>query len=96
MSLARSESLPTWSLAVNPLVSVGTMKPRIDLGSSSEPVFAQITATSAIEPLVIHILAPFRTHESPSSRAVVIGVRESLEWYARAFPSGLPAAGDAR
>lgn len=31
-----------------------------------------------------------------SSRAVVIGVRESLEWYAQAFPSGLPADADTR
>ncbi len=32
---------------------------------------AHTTATSATEPLVIHCLAPFRTHDEPSRRAVV-------------------------
>ena len=72
MSEARSESLPFWSLAVKPGVSVGTMKPRMDRGSSSAPVLAHTMATSAIEPLVIHILAPLSTQPSAVSRAVVI------------------------
>ena len=72
MSDARSESLPFWSFAVKPLVSVGTMKPRIDFESLMSPVFAHTTATVACEPLVIHILAPLSTQPSFVSRAVVI------------------------
>jgi hypothetical protein len=37
----------------------------------ASPVCAHTTATSAIEPLVIHILVPLRTQSSPSRRAVV-------------------------
>ena len=47
-------------------MSVGTTKPRIP---SSVP--AQTTATSATEPLVIHILVPLSTQPSPSRLAVV-------------------------
>src|SRR5438445_8091372 len=38
VSLARSDSLPFWSFAENPLVLVGTMKPRIDSASLILPV----------------------------------------------------------
>ena len=47
------------------------MKPRIDLASSMAPVLAQMIATSAIEPFVIHILEPLRTQSSPSLTARV-------------------------
>ena len=50
-------------------MSVGTTKPRIPPFSS--PALAQTTATSATEPLVIHILRPSRTQSSPSLRARV-------------------------
>src|SRR5207248_7046509 len=63
---ARSENLPMWYAVVKPGVSFSTRKPR------TEPsVFAHTTATSAIDPFVIHAFAPFRTHESPSLRAYV-------------------------
>src|SRR5690606_14610806 len=55
--------------AENPGASVGTTKPRIPLGSS--PVWAHTTATSATEPLVIHILVPLSTQTSPPRRARV-------------------------
>ena len=54
------------------MVSVGTMKPRIDFGSSTSPVLAQMIETVACDPFVIHILTPFRTQPSAVSRAVVI------------------------
>jgi hypothetical protein len=72
VSLARRLSLPFWSFAVKPFVSVGTMNPRIEAASSGAPVLAQMIATCAVDPLVIHILAPFSTHPSFVSRAVVI------------------------
>ena len=42
------------------------MKPRI-----VPSTFAHTTATSAIDPFVIHDFAPLRTHEFPSRRAFV-------------------------
>src|SRR3989442_1989735 len=72
VSLARSDSLPFWSFAENPLVLVGTMKPRIDSASLILPVFAQMIAACAVEPFVIHILAPFSTQPSLVSFATVI------------------------
>ena len=54
------------SLAENPGVSVGTRNPRMP-----SSVWAQTTAMSAIEPLVIHIFDPFSTHASPSRLADV-------------------------
>src|SRR3989442_10674161 len=72
VSLARRLSFPFWSLAEKPLVLVGTMKPRIEFTSSSLPVLAQTMASCAVDPLVIHILAPFRTHASFVSFAMVI------------------------
>src|SRR3954468_9518639 len=73
VSLARSESLPFWSFALNPFVSVGTMKPRIDLSLGSPLVLAHTTAMCAVEPFVIHILAPLRIQlPSACSFAIVV------------------------
>src|SRR5258708_12030201 len=72
VSDARRLSLPFWSFAEKPLVSVGTRKARIDSTSSIAPVLAQTTATCAVDPLVIHILAPFRVQPSLVSFATVI------------------------
>src|ERR1700680_2515849 len=73
VSEAPSESLPFWSLAVHPGAFVGTINPRIDLSLLSSPVLAQMIATCAVDPLVIHILAPLMT-QLPSfcTRARVI------------------------
>src|SRR5207248_5801803 len=49
--------------------SVSTRNPRILLSSPS--TFAQITATSAIDPEVIHIFSPFKTYSLPTFRARV-------------------------
>jgi hypothetical protein len=49
------------------------MNPRIELASASPLVLAQTTATFAVDPFVIHILAPFNTHvPSGCWRAIVI------------------------
>ena len=64
---ARSESLCFISGAEKPSKPFSTRKPLIWPSS----VRAQTTATSAIEPLVIHIFVPFRTQSPPSRRAVV-------------------------
>ena len=66
---ARSDILWVILWAANPGVSVGTTKPRMPPFSS--PALAQTTATSAIEPLVIHIFEPLSTQSSPSRRARV-------------------------
>src|SRR5258708_36260724 len=58
---ARSDHFPWTSHALNPGVPFSTRKPRIF--SSSH--LAQTTATSAIDPLVIHIFSPFRTYLLP-------------------------------
>ena len=58
---------------MKPLLSVGTTNPRIDVSLLSPFVFAQTTAICAVDPFVIHILLPFRTHvPSFCSRAIVI------------------------
>ena len=50
---------PGTSFALNPGVAVGTTNPRTaSLPLASSATFAQITATSATVPLVIHILTP--------------------------------------
>src|SRR2546423_985046 len=72
VSLARSDNLPFWSLAEKPFVSVGTIKPRIEFTSSGAPVLAHTIAACAVEPFVIHILAPFRIQPSFISLATVI------------------------
>jgi hypothetical protein len=73
VSLARSDNLPFWSFEVNPFVPRVTMNPRMDFSSASPFVLAQTTAMCAVDPLVIHILPPFSTHEpSFCSRAIVI------------------------
>ena len=50
-----------------PGVPAGTRKPR----TPSSSVRAQTTATSAMPPLVIHILVPLSTQSPPSRRALV-------------------------
>ena len=55
--------------AVNPRVRVGTTNPRMPPCSS--PALAQTTATSAMDPLVIHVFDPLITQSSPSRRARV-------------------------
>ena len=54
------------SVASNPFVPPGTRKP-----STPSSARAHTTATSATEPLVIHILEPLRIQSEPSRRAVV-------------------------
>ena len=56
--------------AEKPGESVGTTNPRT-VSPSLASVRAQTTATSATEPLVIHIFVPSRTQSSPSRRARV-------------------------
>ena len=67
---ARSDILWWIVCAENPGVSVGTTKPRIPPCSS--PAFAQTTATSATDPLVIHILAPSSTQSPGASRRAIV------------------------
>ena len=64
--------------AVKPGVPRSTRKPRI----SPSSVRAQTTATSEIEPFVIHIFAPFRIQSEPSRFACV-----------RIVPGSEPASG---
>ena len=54
------------SWVVKPSVPLGTRKPRVP-----SSVTAHTTATSAIEPLVIHIFCPCRIQSGPSRRARV-------------------------
>src|SRR5690606_1784573 len=63
---ARSEAFFLISGGEKPGVSVGTMKPRIP-----SSVRAHTMATSATEPLVIHIFEPLSTQSLPSRRALV-------------------------
>ena len=63
---ARNDTLWVIVRAENPGVSVGTTKPAMP-----SSVLAHTIATSAIDPLVIHILDPFRTQSPPSRRAFV-------------------------
>ena len=70
---ARSDSLWVTSRAEKPGVSVGTTYPLIP-----SSVCAQITATSATVPLVIHILEPSSTQSSPS-RLARVRMPEGLE-----------------
>ena len=61
MTLARSESLPCISGALKPGVPRSTRKPL----TWSSSLRAHTTATSAIEPLVIHIFEPSSTQPPP-------------------------------
>ena len=67
MTDARSDILWCISGASNPGMSFSTRKPLI----SPPSVRAQTTATSAIEPFVIHIFVPLRIQSEPSRFAVV-------------------------
>ncbi len=77
---ARSDILLWMSWVVKPSVPLGTRKPR-----TPSSVLAQTTATSATEPLVIHIFCPCRIQSSPSRRALV-----------RIEPGSEPASGSVR
>ena len=81
VTLARRLCLPRCSGALKPGVSVGTTKPWISPSS-----LAQTTATSAIVPFVIHILAPLRTKLSPSRTAFVSMLPGSLPWLGSVRP----------
>src|SRR5689334_23225682 len=59
VTLARNDHLPCTSSVRKPGVFVSTRKPRTLPPCSS--LLAQTTATSAIDPEVIHIFSPFRT-----------------------------------
>jgi len=76
---ARSDILLVIFGAENPGVSVGTTNPRIP-----SSVCAQTTATSAIDPLVIHIFVPSSTQSEPSRRTRVRMPAGSapIHWYA--------------
>src|SRR5215210_8615404 len=63
---ARSDNFLVILDAEKPAVSVGTTKPRMP-----SSVWAQTIATSATDPLVIHIFVPLITHSSPSRFARV-------------------------
>src|SRR5271169_902101 len=66
---ARSDHFPWMSSALNPGRLVSTRNPRIVSPSPLPPsssTLAQITATSAIEPDVIHIFSPFSTYSLPT------------------------------
>ncbi|MEZ5372084.1 MAG: hypothetical protein R2704_05010 [Microthrixaceae bacterium] len=70
---ARSDTL--WMTgAEKPGVSVGTTKPRTP---SSVP--AHTTATSATEPLVIHILVPLSTQSPPASCLANVRIDDGSE-----------------
>src|ERR1700691_523644 len=72
---ARRLHLPCTSKARKPGRLVSTRKPRIVClaeGCSSSCTLAQMTATSAMEPEVIHIFSPLRMYSSPDLRAVVV------------------------
>src|SRR5690606_15136407 len=70
---ARRESLRSITVAVNPGVPAGTRNPRIP---SSVP--AHTTATSATDPLVIHILVPVSTQSRSEEHTSELQSRENL------------------
>ncbi len=63
---ARSDSFLWMFRAVKPRALLGTRKPRMPSG-----VRAHTTATSATDPLVIHILVPLSTQPVPFGLAVL-------------------------
>ena len=93
MTEARRDIFLWISGAVKPGIPFSTMNPLI----SPSSVRAQTIAMSAIEPFVIHILAPFRTQSVPSRRAWVrivpgvgagvgLGQAETADHLARVHP----------
>src|SRR5580700_2403378 len=72
------------SLGLNPGRSVSMRNPRT-LSAPPSPApssFAHTTATSAIDPEVIHIFSPFKMYSSPDLRARV-GQPEATQFLAR-------------
>ena len=66
--------------AEKPDVSVGTTKPRTAPPSGpSGSVRAHTTATSATDPLVIHILAPSSTQSPEASRRAIVRIELGSE-----------------
>ena len=77
---ARSETLRWIRGAEKPAVSVGTTNPRTAPRSGpSGSVRAHTTATSATEPLVIHILAPSRIQSPEASVRAMVRIDEGSE-----------------
>src|SRR6202034_371830 len=60
------------SLEEKPGRSVSTRNPRTESPLSSPSSLAQMMATSAIEPDVIHIFSPLRMYSPPDFRARVV------------------------
>ncbi len=71
---ARSDTLRSILGALKPSTSVGTTKPRMP-----SSVRAQTTATSEIEPLVIHILVPLRIQSPPGSCLALVRIELGSE-----------------
>ena len=77
---ARSDTLRWISGAENPAVSVGTTKPRTAPSSGpSGSVVAHTIATSATDPLVIHIFEPFRIQSPEASTRAVVRIDDGSE-----------------
>src|SRR5437867_879015 len=79
---ARIENLPWMSSVEKPGVPRSTRKPPISSSSS----LAQTTATSAMEPLVIQSLVPFRTYAPSWRRARVFIAPGSEPWSGSVSP----------
>ena len=81
MTDARSDSF-LWMFRVeNPFAARGTRNPRMP-----SCVAAQTTATSAMPPLVIHILVPDSSQSLPSRTALVAMLDGSLPWSGSVSP----------
>ena len=78
---ARSDIFLWMARDVKPRAPRGTRKPRTPSG-----VPAQITATSAIDPLVIHILVPESSQPDPFGFAWVSMLDGSLPWSGSVSP----------
>ena len=82
MTEARIDALVWMSCAENPGVFGSTRNPRTWPSSA----FAQTSATSAIDPLVIHIFVPSSTHPFPERRARVCIAPGSLPAFGSVSP----------
>lgn len=83
---ARMPSLSSFFPNESPGVGMGTRKALMPLFCKDLSVLAKTTVAEASQQLVIQALVPFRTHESPSARAVVEAAPASLP-----FPGSLRA-----